>query len=158
MRVLHIDRTSTLWEQAGPPKKGCVEKRVKAKDSALGNGTGREASEAGPAQPVSVFLVQVIAILITYSLVTLSLVPSHPLPPGQQANTLLSALSPWLISSLPAMLSPMMLSACHALSHDALSVCTTKHSTSLIPPAQGLQWCPQHGGLLAVVQTRGHCV
>lgn len=59
--------------------------------------------------PVPRFLVQVIAILITYSLVTLSLVPSHPLPSGQQANTLLSALSLWRI-----------VFACEALSHDAL--------------------------------------
>lgn len=91
----------TVGTEAGPPKKGCVEKRMKAKNRALGNGTGRGASEARPAQPtvlllhpVPLFLVQVIVIVITCSLVTLSLVPPHPLSPGQQPNTLPSALSP----------------------------------------------------------------
>lgn len=145
MGVVHTDRTLTPWVQAGPPQKGCVEKRMKGQE------------EEPPKQgllsllffllhPFPLFLVQVIVILITYSLVTLSLVLSHLLPPGQPPDTLPSALSPWLI-----------VFTCDALSHDALCLCSTAHSTSLLPPAQGSQWCPQHGGLLAVVQTRGHC-
>lgn len=142
--------------QIGPLRKQCPKTRMKAKGRAPENGTVRGASEAGNSQSPALPAAPCPSVpgsdhYHSYCLFSWSFCSQTFLIQCLPASNLVHShlLSVRGMSSLPVMLSPMVLSV-YGPPHASLPLFLLLREVSL-------NMCPHHGGLLAVVQTREHC-